>query len=169
MCESKICMDIIPGNHDIFHKNTNEVNSLKELLSSYSNINIIEQPEIKTYDNIRFLFLPWLNGENYQPFMKWVSENDADILLGHLELAGFPMYAGVQNQHGMEADLFKKFKQTWSGHFHHRSSKGNIHYLGTQYELTQSDAGDAKGFHIFDTETQTLEFQKNPYTLYETI
>ena len=30
-------MDIIPGNHDTFYKNTNELNSLKECLGHYMN------------------------------------------------------------------------------------------------------------------------------------
>ena len=37
-----ITMDIIPGNHDVYFKNTNELCSLKELLGYFtSNVNII--------------------------------------------------------------------------------------------------------------------------------
>ena len=40
-------------------------------------------------------------------------------------------------------------------------------YLGAQYEMTWSDYGQTKGFHIFDTETRDIEFIPNPNTIFE--
>jgi hypothetical protein len=56
-----------------------------------------------------------------------------------------------------------------SGHFHHKSSDGNITYVGTPYEMTWADYSDPKGFHIFDTETRELEFVKNPITMFNKV
>ena len=43
--EHGITMDIICGNHDTFYKDTNDLNSLKELLGHYMNeVNIIHKP-----------------------------------------------------------------------------------------------------------------------------
>jgi len=53
-----------------------------------------------------------------------------------------------------------------TGHFHHRSSNGPIHYLGNPYELTWADYEDPRGFHIFDTETRELEFIVNPNRMF---
>lgn len=167
--EYGMTIDIIPGNHDVALKNSNEINSLRELLYGYDNINIIENPEVKEYDGCKVMFLPWMNGQNHAEFMKFVADNDADILYGHLELSGFEMYAGVKNDHGMDAASFAKFGQVWSGHFHHQSKKGNIHYLGAPMEFTFADCDDARGFHLFDTETKKLEFQENPNKLFEKI
>jgi len=48
--ERKMTMDIIPGNHDVYYKNTNDLNSLKECLGHYMNeVNIIMEPEVKEY------------------------------------------------------------------------------------------------------------------------
>ena len=56
--EYKIHMDIIPGNHDVFYKNTNELNSLKELLGHYmEEVRIIEKPMVVQYDNTDIAFI----------------------------------------------------------------------------------------------------------------
>ena len=51
--------------------------------------------------------------------------------------------------------------------FIQKSDDGQIFYLGAQYEMTWSDYGQTKGFHIFDTETREIEFIPNPNTIFE--
>ena len=48
-----------------------------------------------------------------------------------------------------------------SGHFHSKSTKKNVYYLGTQYQITFSDLHDKKGFHVLDTKTREVEFVEN--------
>jgi DNA repair exonuclease SbcCD nuclease subunit len=165
--EHKITIDIIPGNHDVALKNTNEVNSLDTLIYGYENVNIIQQPIVKEYGSKKIMMLPWMCAENFASSMEYVNSKDADILYGHLELAGFEMYAGMPNDGGMDPRLFSKFSRVWSGHFHHQSNAENIHYLGAPMEYTFADCGDRRGFHIYDTEKDILTFKQNPYTLFE--
>jgi hypothetical protein len=73
---------------------------------------------------------------------------------------------GIDNHEGVDRSYFKQYKQVLSGHFHTKSSEGNITYLGTPYELTWNDESDPKGFFIFDTETHGIEFIQNPYTIF---
>lgn len=166
--DKDIHMDVFVGNHDTFFKNTNEVNSPELLLQDYSsNISIYSEPCDINLDGTWATLLPWVCAGNYQQCMDHVSQTQAQILFGHLELAGFEMYRGAINDHGMDAKVFDKFDMVMSGHFHHKSSQGNIFYLGTPYEMTWSDFDDAKGFHIFDTETRELTFIKNPYNMFQ--
>jgi len=65
--------------------------------------------------------------------------------------------------------MFDKFDMVFSGHYHHKSSRKNIHYLGNPYELTWQDYDDPRGFHIFNLQTQELEFIKNPYNMFHKI
>ncbi len=89
--------------------------------------------------------------------------------MGHLEVKGFDMYRGMPSHEGFEPITFDKFDMVFSGHYHHMSRKGNIHYLGAPYEMIWSDWGDAHGFHIFDTDTRDLEFIKNPYQMFQKV
>ena len=60
-----IHMDIIPGNHDVYYKNTNQLNSLTQILSQYNDrIHIWEQPIVKNYDGLNLGLLPWIGKEN---------------------------------------------------------------------------------------------------------
>jgi hypothetical protein len=90
----------------------------------------------------------------------------AQIVMGHFEIEGFEMYRGTYCDDGVKAELFDKFDMVISGHFHTRSFSGNITYVGTPYEMTWSDYGDPKGFHIFDTDTRELEFIQNPHCMF---
>jgi len=161
---------VIIGNHDTYFKNTNEVNSMETLFTGFDGQNepwIHAEPAHIIIDDVKFLFVPWICADNYDHTMKVISETDAEIVLGHLEVRGFTMYKGFTNfDHGLDRKIFDRFELVCSGHFHHKSTQGNITYLGNPYQMTWSDYGDPRGFHIFDTETREIEFVENPYTIF---
>lgn len=168
--EYGITMDIICGNHDVYFKNTNELCSLKELMGYYvNNVNIIMKPRVMDYDGLRIALVPWINNENYHEYMKFIQTCKADWLGAHLELNGFELMKGVLNTHGLEIDPFKRFETVITGHFHTKSTRENIHYLGSQMEFTWADANDPKYFHIIDTENRSLTPVLNPLTMFEKI
>ena len=170
MRDAGITMDIIPGNHDVYFKNTNELCSLKELLGYFtSNVNIIMEPTVLDYDGLGVAVIPWINNSNYEKYTKWAMQCKAPILGAHLELKGFDMMAGMPNPHGMSADVFSRFEQVLSGHFHTKSHKDNVHYLGSQMEFSWADVDDPKYFHILDTETREIEAVRNPITMFKKI
>lgn len=168
--EYGIHMDVIPGNHDVYYKNTNELNSLKELLGHYMNeVTIHMDPTVVEYDGFRMALLPWVCSDNYDRSMEFIGKCKADWLGGHLELTGFDVLKGVPAHSGMDPSLFSRFEQVVSGHYHTQSEKGNIKYLGTQMEFFWSDADDPKYFHVLDTETRELTAVRNPHTLFKRI
>jgi len=168
--EYKIHMDIIPGNHDVFYKNTNDLNSLKELLGHYmAEVRIIEKPTVVQYGSTNVALIPWINQDNEETTYKFLQTCKADIVGAHLELEGFEMQAGIPCTHGMSSDVFKRFDTVMTGHFHTKSNMGNIHYLGSQMEFFWSDAHEPKYFHVFDTDTRELTPVHNPITLFQKI
>lgn len=165
-----ITMDIIPGNHDTYYKNTNDLNSLKELLGHYMNeVNIVMDPSVLEYDGLKIGLVPWICQDNEQEVNDFLINCKADVIGGHFELNGFDMIRGVPCTHGMSADNLRRFELVLSGHYHCKSSQDNIHYLGSQMEFFWNDAHDDKFFHILDTDTRELIPVRNPLTLHEKI
>jgi hypothetical protein len=79
------------------------------------------------------------------------------------------MQAGIPCTDGMPIEAFSRFETVLTGHFHTKSSSGNIHYLGSQMEFFWSDAHDPKYFHVFDTDTRELTPVLNPVRLFERV
>ena len=163
-----IVMDITVGNHDTYHKNNNDICSLSETLKEYSDvIKLHMSPTVVDYDGLKIALLPWINPENYAESIEFIQTAQAPIIGAHLELAGFEMMKGMPAaSHGMSAELFSRYEMVLSGHYHTKSDRGNIHYLGTPYELTWADCDDPKYFHILDTATRELSAVRNPITLF---
>jgi DNA repair exonuclease SbcCD nuclease subunit len=168
--EYGITMDIIPGNHDVYFKNTNALCALNELQGHYMNeVNIVEEPTDMDYDGLTIALVPWINPENESETLNFLKNTKASIVGAHLELSGFEMDRGLICKDGMDKRHFDKFEMVLTGHFHAKSSKGNIHYLGSQMEFFWNDCGDKKHFHIFDTKTRELTAVQNPIGIYEKI
>ena len=165
-----ITMDIIIGNHDMYFKNTTELNALKELQGHYMNeVNLVLEPRVMDYDGLKIGLVPWICQENEEQSVEFIKTCKADFIGAHLELQGFEMQKGMPCMDGMSPKLFERFESVLSGHFHAKSSQGNIHYLGSQMEFFWNDCNDPKHFHVLDTDTRELTAVRNPITIYEKI
>ena len=131
---------IILGNHDTYYKNTNELNSVQELLGDrYENFNIIESPQELWLEDNGFVMIPWINKSNKEESLELLNTTSCPIAAGHFELNGYEVLPGIRHHGGLDDKILKKFEQVWSGHFHQKSSRDNINYLGAQYQITFSD------------------------------
>jgi DNA repair exonuclease SbcCD nuclease subunit len=157
------------GNHDVAFKNTLEVNSTGLLLNEYENVEYYDDFQTVDFDGVSIDVMPWICDENEKEIFESIKKSKAQICFGHFEIAGFEMDKGNVCDHGLDKKALNKYDIVLSGHFHHKSSDGNITYVGTPYEMTWSDYNDPKGFHIFDTETRELEFVKNPYAMFNKV
>ena len=160
---------MIVGNHDCYYKNTNEVNSPELLLQTYSNIKTYSEIEEVYIDNLKVLFIPWINAENFENSVKSIKVSTSVCAMGHLELNGFRAHRGHVMEEGMACDVFEKFDKVFSGHYHTRSDNGRIFYLGNPYEMFWNDVNDPRGFTIFDTETLEHTHINNPYRMFYNI
>ncbi len=154
------------GNHDVFFKNTSELNSVTELFAGLDNLTIYSEPTIIEFDGLELGLVPWINRSNYDDAIKFLETATSEIIMGHFEIKGFEVIKGIRFESGLTADMFKRFEAVYSGHFHHKQEKGNITYLGSPFQITFSDLGSTKGFHVFDTETREMEFIENPCSMF---
>ena len=153
------------GNHDIYYKNTLKINAPHEILGEY-NFEVIDKPITKSYDGTDILMLPWICDDNKSEVFEAVQRSKAPVLMGHLELNGFEAHPGHIMESGMDGTFFNKFKRVFSGHYHQKSTKGNISYLGNPYQLYWNDYGCKRGFHVFDTTTLKTTFYRNPFDVF---
>ena len=167
LLERGITMDLIIGNHDVYYKNTNDVNAPELLLFESDNINIIQEPIVKEFDGVNIALVPWINPENYADSVEFLTTASADTCMGHFEFEGALMMPGMTCQHGLDHSYVKRFDKVYSGHFHQKSEFANIKYPGSQMQFTWSDYGDEKYFHIFDTDTREMKPIHNPITMFE--
>ena len=165
-----ITVHTIVGNHTAYYKNTNDINAIDLLLREYNNIPIYAETTSIVVDGCNILLVPWINKENEERSVALIKKSRASVCMGHLELNGFRATPGHMMEHGMEWDIFKKFKKTFTGHYHCRSNQDNIYYLGNPYEMFWNDVNDEnRGFHLFDTETLEHTPVNNPYRLHHII
>lgn len=161
---------IISGNHDQYYKDTYEVNALDEFVNNrYSNIRSYNTPKMITLDGLDIQLMPWINPKNQIESFDRLSNTSAQVLMGHFEINGFELFRGVMSDHGLETHVFDRYDLVFSGHYHHKSSKNNIHYIGAFAEYTWSDYKDERGFTILDTSTREFQFIRNPHNIFQMI
>lgn len=160
-------LHITIGNHDTYYRNTNNLNSLQELLGGkYSNITIYEKPTVLKFDDFCFGIIPWVTKENEAEVVDFISKCPCRMIGGHFEIVGFQVIPGVKHEGGFSVSVFSRFDRVLSGHFHIKQSENNIYYLGTQYQLNFSDVYSTKGFHVYNTQEDTMEFIENPNNIF---
>jgi hypothetical protein len=124
-----------PGNHDLYYKDKRDIHSV-EFGKYIPGVTIVHEP--MTAGNVTMC--PWLVGEEW----KSVGKKGGKYIFGHFELPNFFMNAMVQMpDHGeIQLDSFKSYELGFSGHFHKRQSKGNMHYIGNAFPHNYADTWD---------------------------
>ena len=124
-----------PGNHDLYYKDKRDIHSV-EFGKYIPGITIVHEPT--TIGDVTLC--PWLVGEEW----KTIGKKGGKYIFGHFELPSFFMNAMVQMpDHGeIQLDSFKGYELGFSGHFHKRQSRGNMHYIGNAFPHNYADAWD---------------------------
>lgn len=163
-----ITVHTILGNHDLFYRNTLYPNTPQELLSHRDKVKIYDKPTTVNFDGLDIDLVPWMCDSNTKEIMDFIKQSSSQYCIGHWELNGYYFYRGMKS-HGLEPDFLKSYKQVWSGHFHTISEGGNVKYIGTPFTLTAGDENDPRGFWIFDTVDESMDFVPNTTTWHRKI
>lgn len=161
-----------PGNHDVYFRNSIEVNSIDLVLAEYIEMGFITnyiKPTTIDLDGLSVDIIPWICSDNEKEIYDFMANSKSPICFGHFEITGFEMDKGAVCIGGIDRNIFNRYEMVISGHFHHRSTDGQIYYVGTPGEITWADYGDGRGFHVLDTSTRDLIFHKNPNHMFHKI
>jgi hypothetical protein len=134
----------ITGNHDLYFKDQRSVNSV-EYARDLTNFVMVDNLFVK--DDVAIV--PWLVGDEH----KKVSKLKVKYMFGHLELPYFKMNAMVEmpDHGGLNSNMLNTPDYVFSGHFHKRQHKGNVHYIGNAFPHNYADAGDVDRGAMFLT------------------
>jgi len=126
---------VIMGNHDLFYRDKREINSM-EFIRNIPNVTVVNE-WIESDD---VAIIPWIVQDEWQriPHMK------QRYIFGHFELPFFQMNAMVEmpDVGGIKAEHFVNQEYVFTGHFHKRQVRNNIHYMGNAFPHNYADAGD---------------------------
>jgi len=134
----------IPGNHDLYYRDKRDIHGV-EWAEHLPNITVVND----WFQQGNVIIAPWLVGDDHKKLHKM----KAKYMFGHFELPHFKMNAMVEMpDHGeVKVESFGGIESVYSGHFHLRQKKKNIHYIGNCFPHNFADAGDAdRGMMILE-------------------
>lgn len=149
-----------PGNHDMFLRNSWEINSLiplGDLIKCYNSVSVFKK------GGVRFWVVPFMHYESqYMSVIKKIetSYRPGDVLLTHIGVKSSILNTCFMLKSWSVVEFAtSKFDRVYTGHFHTQQQvEHNLWYPGSIIPF-KFDEGDVDhGFYVFDTETRTHEF-----------
>lgn len=136
---------IMVGNHDLFNKGSNEVNSVRLFSYISENISVYENTTTLNINGHKLVLMPWI--EKRLDMIKSIKENPGDYLFCHSDLNGCKMHLNSiahRNPDKIEVEQFKGYKKAFSGHIHIRQTNANFEFIGSLYQMDRNDTGEIK-------------------------
>jgi DNA repair exonuclease SbcCD nuclease subunit len=160
---SKICqVHIIIGNHDLYTKATNDVNTVK-LYKYIPGVTVYEEPTKIDFMGKSILMLPWVEKRKNQiEILKQFS--GCDYLFCHSDLNGAKMHltsVAHKNHDKIDVEEFSGYRSVYSGHIHLKQVNKNFTFVGNLFEMDRNDLGNQKGIFILDVIENTERFIPN--------
>jgi DNA repair exonuclease SbcCD nuclease subunit len=162
---SKIFVDgiyIICGNHDIFGKTSNNINSLASL-KWIPNITIFEEPETILASGKTIFLMPWRK-DHQAEHDTLLNAKEHDYMFCHTDIKGLMFNRFVRIDAGLNYEDINKFGKVYSGHIHYTQIFGKMNMLGPPYQLTRSDTDNPKGITLLDIENGFEEYFENTFS-----
>lgn len=165
----KIPTFLLIGNHDIFFRRKLHPNSVTPLVREFQFISAVDEFSFLKFPSGKIDLVPWICETNRDEIISKINESNSQFIAGHFEISGFQMNSGQVSTDGLKQSFFKDFHKVFSGHFHHRSHKGNILFTGTPFQQSWDEVFQRKGFFEFSVENSQLKFIENDKVLFKII
>ena len=155
---------VIVGNHDLWNKGTNDVNSVR-LFNYVDNVTVYTDTTTVDFGDKKIVLMPWI--EKRIDMVNQLQKSSGDYLFCHSDLNGCRMHLSSvahRNPDKIDVEAFRKFKHVFSGHIHIRQTNKNFTFVGSPYQMDRNDMDDQKGITILDLSSDTTEFVPNTYS-----
>ena len=148
----------IVGNHDLVMKEESTY-CLLEMFKEY--IEIVKDPYIvKEIDGNRFVFCNYAGNSYIANEAIPVEHGKKNVLLGHFDCNGFYTNATYEMKDAeVDAENLNMFDRVFVGHYHKRSKRHNIQYIGSTHHQKRNDVGNPHGFMVLDLKTLEYAFK----------
>ena len=156
---------IMVGNHDLWNKGSNDVNSVRLFSYLSDNIFVYEKTTTLQVFDKKLVLMPWI--EKRIDMIKEIDRNSGDYLFCHSDLNGCQMHLNSvahRNPDKIDVTEFKKFKRVFSGHVHIRQVNSNFEFIGSLWQMDRNDMGDQKGITILDLVSGKISFHPNTHS-----
>jgi DNA repair exonuclease SbcCD nuclease subunit len=167
-------MYLLVGNHDMYHKERWDINSIKPL-SAIPRVSIIQSPVSLVLGGKKIDWLPHTENpiEELNNFKK---NGVGDILFAHMAVSGAQTntFYGVRSDVIVEYDnemvhvdagLFEPWKMTMLGHYHGAQNlTAKAEYVGSPLQLTFGECFQQKHLIILDLDTLQKEYVVNEFS-----
>ena len=167
-------MFLLVGNHDMYHKDRWDINSVKPL-SAIPRVSIIQNPTTMTFGGRKIQWLP--HAENpIQELEDLKKSGPGDILFAHMAVdkALTNTFYGVRSDVIVEYDsemvpvdakVFEDWGMTMLGHYHGwQKLSEKAEYVGSPLQLSYGEAFQQKHCILLDLETMEKEYIKNTFS-----
>ena len=125
----------ILGNHDLFYRETRDVNSV-EFAKELPNIILIDSVLTGVMSHLLV---------GFDDEWKKIPKIKSKYMFGHFELPTFKLNARereMPDKDGLKSEMFTNQEFVFSGHFHHRQVKDNVIYTDNAFPHNFSDSWD---------------------------
>lgn len=158
--DSGINFICIPGNHDVYYKNNEEVNSL-QFFKEFDNVKLIERVEEIFLNDSAGVIFPWCSDwKQYEQSMQCLRDSRSitggkfDFAMGHFEFVGARL-AGTVSMVGIESNKMHKLAPLiFSGHYHlsetYEFKQCRVISVGNPFEMDWGDRDNTKSCIYFD-------------------
>jgi DNA repair exonuclease SbcCD nuclease subunit len=157
-------LHIIVGNHDLWNKGSNDINSVR-LFNHVPNVSVYTETTSIDLNGQKLILMPWV--EKRLDMIKEIDSNPGDYLFCHSDLNGCLMHLNSvahRNADKIDVDNFGRYKHVFSGHIHIRQTNKNFSFIGSPYQMDRNDMGDQKGITILDLSSDKITFEPNTYS-----
>ena len=141
------------GNHD--QVDVNGRNAL-EVFDTFDHVSVYTQPCVNEWG----LWIPYrVNEGDVREALAHGQMAKAEVIFAHLPLRGALMNSLIENTDGLEPEMFDGFRRVFLGHYHKRQALGRkltCQYIGSPWQTRADEAGQEKGFAIWDGEDLEL-------------